>query len=70
LTFAPLAGLLINPAVTLAVAIQDASSGQWISIKNCWIWLLGDFVGCFLATIFYDMIFEPIIYELRSIKRK
>jgi len=62
LTFAPLAGFLINPAITFAIVIQDATSGQWTSFLNCWIWILGDLAGCFLATIFYDVIFEPIIH--------
>lgn len=60
-SFAPLAGLAINPAVTLAVAIQDAFRGNMESLANCWVWLLGDILGCLLAVLFYTHLYEPII---------
>lgn len=69
-SFAPLAGLVINPAFTLALSIQHAIRGEWGSLQNCWAWLLGDVLGCLLATLFYTHVYEPIIKEIREIKRK
>lgn len=60
-SFAPIAGLVINPAVTLSLAIQYAIAGKYSSIQNCWAWLLGDLVGCLIAVTFYTHIYEPII---------
>ena len=56
--------------MTLAVAIQYATKGKWDSLENCWAWLLGDLVGCLLATYFYTFVYEPIVVQLREIKRK
>jgi glycerol uptake facilitator-like aquaporin len=69
-SFAPLAGLVINPALTLALAVQYAVRGSYGSLANCWVWLLGDLLGCLLATLFYTHVYEPIIKEIREIKRK
>ena len=69
-SFAPLAGLVINPAVTLASAIRYATKGQVGPIANCWAWLFGDFVGVILACFFYEQLFEPIVRTIRVIKRK
>jgi len=69
-SFAPLAGLVINPAVTLGLAVQQAFWGKWGSLENCWAWLLGDLLGCLLATGFYTHVYEPIIKEIREIRRK
>lgn len=64
-SFAPFAGLAINPAVSLALSIQYASKGDWDSLSNCYAWFLGDLIGCILATYFYDKLYEPIVVNLR-----
>ena len=69
-SFAPLAGLLINPAITLCLSIFYAMIGKTQSIHNCWVWLIGDMLGCVLASLFYKNLYEPIIKELRELKRK
>jgi glycerol uptake facilitator-like aquaporin len=56
---------VINPAITIIVAIQYATKGQMDSLINCWAWLLGDVIGCVAATFFYDKLYEPIINQLR-----
>lgn len=56
-SFAPSAGLAINPAATLALSIQYASRGNWTTLSNCWAWLIGDLIGCILATYFYEKIY-------------
>ena len=69
-SFAPRAGLVINPAITIALSIQLAVRGKWGSLGDCWAWLLGDLLGCLLATLFYGHLYEPIIKEIREIRRK
>ena len=68
-SFAPFAGLAINPAVTISLVIQYATKGQWQSLQHCWAWLLGDVIGCLLATYFYEYIYKPIVIQLREIRR-
>lgn len=69
-SFAPFAGLLINPAVTLSVSAHFSIFGKWDSLKNCWVWILGDILGCIIGVLFYNHIYEPIIKEIRELKRK
>jgi glycerol uptake facilitator-like aquaporin len=64
-SFAPIAGVLINPAVTISISIQYAIAGKFASLSNCWVWLLGDIFGCIIAVLFYTNIYEPIIKEIR-----
>ena len=60
-SFAPLAGLVINPAITIVVAVQYALQGNTDSLANLWAWLVGDFLGCMAAILFYDKLYEPIV---------
>lgn len=60
-SFAPLAGFLINPAVTVAVGIYRAINGDHTGISTCWKWIIGDILGCIFAVAFYTHIYEPII---------
>ena len=69
-SFAPFSNTTLNPAFTLALAIQYATKGQFGSLKNCWAWLIGDIIGCIVATYFYTIIYEPIVRELRDIRRR
>ena len=67
---APLAGNLINPAFTLALAVQYATEGKWNSLAYCWAWIIGDVLGGLAAVYYYQNIQEPVILQLREIKRK
>jgi glycerol uptake facilitator-like aquaporin len=68
--FAHFAYSTLNPAFTLAMTIQYATKGNWTSFANCWAWFLGDLIGCIIAIYFYELIYEPIVRELRDIRRR
>ena len=57
LAFAPFPHLCINPAVTVALSLQRLWIGDSEPLKWMWVWLLGDVVGCLLATSFYGYVY-------------
>ena len=69
-SFAPFAASTLNPAFTLALGFHYGTKGNWTTFGNCWAWLIGDIIGCLCATYFYQLLYEPIVRELREIRRR
>lgn len=60
-SFSPLASKCINPGLSIPMALQSAIKGYWLPMRDLWAWLLGDLIGAVSATLFYDMVYEPIV---------
>lgn len=66
----PLGTYFINFAIIFSVSITasifdgDHSGWTW-----SWAFLIGEVIGAVSATLFYDIMFEPIIKKLREVRR-
>ena len=69
-SFAPFANSTLNPIFTIALGFQYGTKDKWETLGNCWAWIIGDIIGCLCAIYFYQLIYEPIVRELREIRRK
>lgn len=62
--YAPTSGTALNAAITLARAVLGIYYNDWEGVRYYFLWLIGDIIGCLIATLFYNYLLEPsIVYE-------
>lgn len=57
--YAPSSGTALNAAITLSRAVLGIWYNDWEGLKYYGLWLIGDVLGCLLATYFYNYLLEP-----------
>lgn len=55
----------LNAWITLSRAIIGIWKNDWEGLKYYLLWLIGDIIGCVIATYFYNLIAEPCIVHSR-----
>lgn len=55
----------LNAWITLSRAIIGVWKNDWEGLQFYLLWLIGDIIGCLLATYFYNFVAEPCIVHSR-----
>lgn len=55
----------INPAITIATVIMAILTCQYVYLKICHLYLIGDFAGAILGTLFYNKFYVPCLFYTR-----
>lgn len=63
--YAPTSGTALNACITLSRAVIGIWYADWEGLRYFLLWLIGDIIGCLLATFFYNEILEPCIVYAR-----
>ena len=63
--FAPTSGTALNACITISRALMGIWYADWNGLKYYGLWLIGDIVGCLLATCLYNQVVEPCIVYAR-----
>ena len=63
--FAPTSGTALNACITISRALMGIWYADWNGLKYYGLWLVGDIVGCLLATWLYNEVVEPSIVYAR-----
>lgn len=69
-TFTFHSGGVLNPGIALGIELSTSiKEGNFSSMKNIWIFLLGPFLGGLLSLVFYLQIYQPNL-KARIFQRK
>lgn len=63
--YTPTAGTALNAFITLSRALIGIWYCDWQGLKYYLLWVIGDVIGCLLATAFYNYVMEPCIVHSR-----
>lgn len=63
--YAPTSGTALNAWITLSRALIGIFHCDFEGLKYYFWWVLGDVIGCLLATWFYNLVMEPCIVHVR-----
>lgn len=63
--YTPTSGTALNACITLSRAIMGIWYADWDGLKYYGLWIIGDIIGCLLATWFYNEVLEPCIVHAR-----
>lgn len=56
----------INPAITIATVVMAIITCQFVYLHICHLYLIGDFAGAILGTLFYNKFYVPVLFSARD----